>query len=625
MRKITLLMMTLLMAVIAQAQQAAVVPADATIEEDWVCSFQLHSTGGDETVSETMQVAFSGSDVYFNLPNPIAGSTWVKGTLADGQATFAKGQYIGSYSGAVYMVGQDEQGICDLVFSYDEDSKTFSLSNMQLVLSASATAIDAWAYYTGMTVVKGGQVQGDEWTFTYTMHYLDNSNNEQTESGSEPISVQIDGNDVAICFPTPLTTDKTWIHGTLNGSTATFPIQAMGTYGTETFYLAGEDANGLCDVVFNYDAEQQVFTLGDMYVLLNSSATQKSAWCYFSAVTISKGAVPQAQDQLVELPSGLTQQDYVYTCKSIIYDQEGAIDHMEDLSWPVKVAFDGSDAVYVRGIYEPMPLSWAKGDIATGSWDEKIVTFAAPQYLGKFTSYDLYLMGKYMQVFGNAYLELDGQDMKNRGFIYVNTSKTQEAPLAVYANNSIKRLAVRAATPAAPTIEAIYDYNAEEGYAPLLLTVPTKDTEGNVIAMSRLGYRLITEKDGQQQVYTFTRAKYEDLPEEQMTIIPYELATGYNFYFGGSLLFVNDNLQANDRIGVQSVYTVGTTNYESEIAWHSFGSADGLQTAKAGAVRIESETYTDLQGRPASASTRGIVIRTQRLADGTVRTTKMVR
>ena len=160
----------------------------------------MHATNGDETVSEMMKVAFSGTDVYFHLPNPIAGNTWVKGTLSNNVATFAKGQYLGNYQGAVYMVGQDEQGICDVVFGYDEVKQAFILGDMQVVLNSSATAIGnntAWAYYMGMTVVKGGEVQGDTWTFSYTMHYLDNLGNEQTESGNETMDVVINGDDLS--------------------------------------------------------------------------------------------------------------------------------------------------------------------------------------------------------------------------------------------------------------------------------------------------------------------------------------------------------------------------------------------------------------------------------------------
>jgi hypothetical protein len=42
-------------------------------------------------------------------------------------------------------------------------------------------------------------------------------------------------------------------------------------------------------------------------------------------------------------------------------------------------------------------------------------------------------------------------------------------------------------------------------------------------------------------------------------------------------------------------------------------------------IRVESVTFTDLQGRKASPSTHGLLIKTERLSDGTVRSTKVLR
>ena len=624
MRKATILLMAAMLAIVFRAQAAVTVPDDATVEDDWVCSFVMHSTGGDETVSEAMKVAFSGDDVYFHLPNPIAGNTWVKGTIANGVATFARGQYLGNYGGSVYMVGQDSEGICDVVFTYDAEKHAFTLADQQLVLSASATTIDAWAYYTGMTVVKGGEIAGDQWNISYKMHY-NGTSGEQTQSDTEPIEVIINGNEVAFNFPNPLN-GAAWIRGTLEGSTATFAKgQQMGTYGGSPFYLAGLDESGLCDVKFNYDSSKQVFTLADMYLLINGSTTVNNPWCYFSVATIAKGTAPVTEeDKLVELPDGLTAQDYAFTAKSIVYAEDMSIDHMDDVAWPVKVAFNGQTQVYVRGLCQEMPMSWVQGTVSTGSWDEKLVTFARGQYLGTYHSYPLYLLGKSYGELGDAVFELSGQNLIHKSMVYINTSKNQEAPLDVYANADIKKLTIQAATPANPVIEQYMDFNADEGYAPLMLTIPTTDVNGNIIAPSRLGYRLYTEKDGVQQLYTFTIDKYKDLPEQEMTIIPYELATGYNFYLGGSLLFLNDNLEQNDRLGVQSVYTVGSDVRESEIVWMSFGKVDGL-TSVPHDVRVESETLTDLQGRRVTPSHRGLLIKTQHMADGSVRTVKVVK
>lgn len=625
-RKLTTLFVLLLTVLAVRAQSAAQVPGDATIEDDWVCSFVMHSTGGDETVSEAMKVAFSGDDVYFHLPNPIAGNTWVKGTIGQGTATFAKGQYLGSFGGSVYMVGQNADGICDVVFGYDADKSLFTLSDMQVVLSSSATKIDAWAYYTGVTVQKQGAVSGgDSWTFTYTMNYMDNNGQQQVEKGQDPIDVVIDGSDVTFTLPNPLNGSAV-VKGTIEGGKATFKQgQQLGTFQNEPFYLAGLAGSGLCDVVFNYDSANQTFTLADMYLLINSSLTEALPWCFFTSVVIAKGtAVVPGQDELVQLPDGLTMQDYAFTAKSVIYDMEGSIDHFEDVARPVKVAFNGDTEVYVRGLCEEFPMSWVKGVIGTDAWDTKTVTFAGGQYFGDYHSLPLYFVGKSYGVLGDVMFDLDGTDLIHKSMVYINTSKTQEAPLDVYANADIKRIALKAATPANPVIERYQPFNQSEGYAAIMLTIPATDVNGNVIATGHLAYRFFTEKNGQQQPYIFTRSKYTDLTEAEQTDMPYDFATGYNFFMGGSLVYLNDNLEANDRLGVQSVYTVSGTERTSDIVWMPFGNSDGI-AAPAATVRVEGETLTDMQGRPATASTRGLLIQTQRMADGTVRTKKIVR
>jgi len=615
-KRFFLLLVTALLAVTTKAQTAVTLPADATIEDDWLATFTMHSSSGEEPVSETMKVAFFEDEVYFNLPNPIAGNTWVKGTLVNGVATFSAGQYLGNYQGAVYMVGQDTNGLCDVVFTYDETKKGFVLGDMQIVLSARTTSIEAWAYYTGMTVVKGGAVVDEQWNCSYTMHYK-TAAGDQTESGTESIGVIINGNEVSFNFPNPLN-GNAWIKGTIDGSVVTFPKgQQMGTYAGEPFYLVGLNESGLCDVVFNYDSAKGVFNLGDMYLLINASIDSHDAWCYFSKVTISKGSTVIDDEDPVVVPDGLFTQDYLFKGTSIVYNNEGNFDHNESVQWPIKVGFIGSE-VYIRGLCQFLPMAWAKGDVADG-----YATFPKGQLLGK-SPMSVYLCGLQYGEMSDVIFELENQNLKGKSYIYINSAKNTLAPYAIYAGVNISRMTPKAATPTVPTIEHYQQYLPEEGYAALMLTIPTSDVDGNVIAPSCLGYRLFTEKNGQVDIYTFTKDKYIDLPDEEMTVIPYDLFTGYNFYTGGSMVYINDNLEMNDRLGVQSVYTVGKDERVSEIAWVKIFNPDDVSPTQR-SIRVESVTFTDLQGRKASPSTHGLLIKTERLSDGTVRSTKVLR
>jgi len=615
MKRIFFCLIAMVVAVSGRAQSLTL-PENATVEDDWTCSFVMHSTSGDETVSEVMKVAFSGEDVYFFLPNPIAGNTWVKGTVDGGTATFAKGQYLGNYNGAVYMVGQDAEGICDVVFGYNADEHLFTLGDMQIVLSSSATSIDAWAYYTGMTVSKGGAVAEGEWTFTYTMHYYDSSSQEQTDGGSEPVEVVINGSEVAINFPNPLN-GAAWVKGTINGTQAVFPQgQQMGTYGGQPFYLVGLGESGLCDVVFNYDSANNVFTLADMYVLMNGSTTKSDPWCYFSQVTIAKGsAVVEEEETAVELPEGLTQQRYSFEAREIVYNTDGTIAQMNYVARPVQVAFSGNTEVYVQGLCDFLPEAWVKGTV-----DDDEITFEKGQFMGKMLGYSVYLTGKSYGELSDITFRYSNGELLQGGYVIFNSSKTTENPFSVYAGANIKKFVEKAATPAAPRME-YYNFSASEGYAPLVFDLPLTSADGKTaLAAEKLGYSIYTEKGGQQTVYTFTKSIYADLPEASMTVIPYTYDSNYNFVKG--VVFINENLDSNDRIGIQSVYTGGGATNCSEIVWQTLSSSGIRQATDAAVV---GEYFTDLQGRRVDAMARGLIIKTQRLADGTLRTVKVMR
>ena len=79
-----------------------------------------------------------------------------------------------------------------------------------------------------------------------------------------------------------------------------------------------------------------------------------------------------------------------------------------------------------------------------------------------------------------------------------------------------------------------------------------------------------------------------------------------------------------EQIGVQSVYSGGYVNNSSAIYWYDIksGQQAGINDVEQDAV---STTYTDLQGRKATSSARGLVIKTQRMADGTLRSVKVLR
>lgn len=415
--------------------------------------------------------------------------------------------------------------------------------------------------------------------------------------------------------------DGAWIQGTVSDGKATFATnQYVGSYGGTKLYLIGYEGDGAIDIVFDYDATAGRLTT-QSYVLLVDGEGYVYGQMSDVSLTRNGGDTPVVEEELVTLPEGLTPQQYVLKATSIHYDTDGSVAGMEAVQYPVRVAFKGTSEVYVQGICDFLPDAWIKGTV-----DDGYVTFASGQYLGR-AGYPVYFCGMFLNSLADAEFSLEGTDLRGGSYyVVINSSKTQVAPFAVMAGVSITKYVERAATPAAPTVTRYQPYVASEGYAVLMIDVPVKDVEGNALATDKLGYRLLTVSNDVESEYVFTRAKYVNLPEEQLTVIPYDFADGYDFYTGGSCIYMADDLGRYQRVGVQSVYTAAGEMRQSEVSWYQFDAgADGITATAATAPIVVSETLTDMQGRQATPSQHGLLIRTQRMSDGTVRTTKVMK
>ena len=75
-------------------------------------------------------------------------------------------------------------------------------------------------------------------------------------------------------------------------------------------------------------------------------------------------------------------------------------------------------------------------------------------------------------------------------------------------------------------------------------------------------------------------------------------------------------------VGVKSIYTGGGETHESEIGWLSLESADGIVNA---GVCPDNVRYVDVMGRRANGTQKGLLIRQERMADGSVKNVKVIR
>lgn len=449
MRKVTLLLAAILMAVVAKA----VTPPTGAAVETWYANFTMHTPQGDEKISEPMEVAISGQDIYFNLLNPITGATWVKGTNNRGMVTFASGQFIGSYNGSVYMVGQNEQGVCDVTFTYHSDYGVFVQDEMYLVLSASKTTIDAWAYYSGMMVTRDPYTddprnRAEDWTLTG--RNVNPNNEEQYESLDERVKVAIEGDSIFIQGLSAYD-PSAWLAGTISDSIATFKKnQPAGVYGGKQLYFIGYAGESDIDIEFDYLSSLEML-VAKSYILC-ATADHNTYQILTDVVLKKQDDDPQPDEPLVELPAGATPIDYTFKATSILYNPDGSLAGMQPVEMPVKVAFAGSKEVYVQGLCDFMPEAWVKGTVDT---DE--VTFARGQFMGR-SVYPVYFMGRIFNEMSDVVFTLSNNRVLRSGSYYVviNASKSEFMPYSVYAGVTMERNTSGIDAPAADGTAEIY-------------------------------------------------------------------------------------------------------------------------------------------------------------------------
>lgn len=97
MKKIVLFMMTMMLAVASWAQTGEVVTPPAGLQtEEWLLTAQRYDpTQYTVDAVQTLYIGVDGQDVYVKGLNLYLPEAWVKGSIVNGQATFAANQYYG--------------------------------------------------------------------------------------------------------------------------------------------------------------------------------------------------------------------------------------------------------------------------------------------------------------------------------------------------------------------------------------------------------------------------------------------------------------------------------------------------------------------------------------------------
>lgn len=276
----------------------------------------------------------------------------------------------------------------------------------------------------------------------------------------------------------------------------------------------------------------------------------------------------------------------------------------------VFVVVDGSD-VYIKGLsLDYLPTGWVKGTMT-----DNVLTIPE-QYMGIFSfwgdDYDLFFDGA-------EFIYNPDTDVFTAANGYTTTA--EETVLDEYNDVTLTGVEIPAATPVNPEITAFErdDYGI---YAKM--NIPLQGVDGSNLYASYMYYQMYRDMDGDIAPIVLTEDDYVFLGVESMSEVPYNFTDSYDVDVAGKQVYLYDaNMRQWTRFGVKSIYLGGNERHESEIVWYNVSSVVGIETVGADAP-VVSVNYYDITGRPATATTSGILIKQVRLADGTVKTMKVM-
>lgn len=419
---------------------------------------------------------------------------------------------------------------------------------------------------------------------------------------------------------------------TLTISSAEYPIGKIElVLGTRTdVELTSEEGD------FAVDAENSIATWegeANEVVFDVPQGLSPAGQAYIAGINVYY-AMPQLVLELIELPDGATVDEYKFVAtvsyEQPVYDEETGEETgeteivTEEVERPVFVAFV-DDQVYIQGLSEVCPDGWA-----VGTMTDNVLTIPV-EYLGEYEYIDYEAMAMYTfdMAIDKVVINYDPEkDEFTTSSLTVSAYYGGESLGAYeeYADVVITKINDVAATPADPYFTG-WNLDVNETNYPLVrYEIPTVDTEGNAILTSKLAYIFWVETEEGQSQYTCVAGVYEYL-DEDLTEIPSTFADNWDIYPNKLYVYTDaEDFTAWKKIGIQSVYYGGGERHESNIVWEDlteYWEAVGIEDITA--ADAKSVKFYDLQGRQVTADAKGVVIRVAQMANGSTKTTKMLR
>ncbi len=456
---------------------------------------------------------------------------------------------------------------------------------------------------------------------TATSWYYD-SESSATNMGEKTNETHIvfNGNEVYIKNPFAFFSTQTWIKGTRDGNTITFPnkqpiLEQVVDKVSYVYYaelMTIDENNGAYvpatgDIVMTINDKNEIFYEGtannafhwnDIIALTDESG----AWFGYGEMVATFTPVPAEEAPVI--PAHVTRNTYKMT--------------YQDITKIVEVGVDGND-VYVTNLPDVSPSLTIKGTLQTNG----DITFENLQYMGfndikGYNTYFLAFNSKDQVYPAEATFTYDAINETYTAInqiIIFNTNRSELEYMFIASEPVLEPWEETHVAPADPTIQVIeVGDGIERNYSAMMFTVPSINVDGAYINTENLYYNLLVD----DKIVTFTKDEYDRLSVESMTNIPHAYADDWNImYMSEDQRLIYFNSINFKTAGIQSVYIVDGQEFRSNVtSINNPNNPNAIEEITNTKPKGEPE-YFDLFGRKLTAPQKGINI--ERYPDGTTR------
>ena len=422
----------------------------------------------------------------------------------------------------------------------------------------------------------------------------------------------------------------TWVKATLRGDTLYMPtpqlVYTLEENGESTkLYLSNmkydESENTFVIDPDNTEAKFVVSgdTIKQVSPQLLGMTFESGKWVQYGDYDLK---IFRNRDAVVEPPTSLSTERY-----SLTYNDENG----DPQSRLVKLGFDGDD-VWLGDLSDRFPDNWVRGT----KGDNRLI-FENEQYFGFKENHHVYFTtGEREEITdpltgetGETYVlapqirfDLNGDEYQSDGVMYTNWGKRDVNFRDCYELPRLSKFVETPQTPADPEYQDCSPYDSGDQYGMFSFILPSLSTTGEVLNPDRLFYNIYVD----ERLLTFKASRYG--LDEDMTDIPYSFTDGHTFVASttnsrGRIVYFKEKVGSYySRIGVKAIYRGAGESHSSSIIYNDGEVVTGITNANS-ADQPTSVCFYDLSGRRVNTTSKGVLIKSETMPDGSKRHSKV--